>query len=102
MATEDDRLARDLAVEAGRRLVALRGHGGEPDELRKAGDRMSHEFLSAELARLRPRDWVLSEEAADDLGRLTADRVLDRRPAGRYPRIRGRRTGQDWAVHVAL
>jgi len=61
MATEDDRLAHDLAVEAGRRLVALRGRGGEPDELRKAGDRMSHEFLSAELARLRPGDWVLSE-----------------------------------------
>ena len=78
MATEDDRLARDLAVEAGRRLVDLRGHGGEPDQLRKAGDRMSHKFLSAELARLRPGDWVLSEEAADDLGRLTADRVLDR------------------------
>ena len=29
---------------------ALRGHGGEPDELRKAGRPMSHEFLAAELA----------------------------------------------------
>jgi len=75
MATEDDRLAHDLAVEAGRRLLVLRERGGEPDELRKAGDRLSHEFLSAELARLRPGDWVLSEEAADDPGRLTAERV---------------------------
>ena len=101
MATEDDRLARDLAVEAGRRLVALRGHGGEPDELRKAGDRMSHEFLSAELARLRPGDWVLSEEAADDLGRLTADRVwiVDPLDGTREFGDAGR---EDWAVHVAL
>ena len=101
MATEDDRLAHDLAVEAGRRLVALRGHGGEPDELRKAGDRMSHEFLSAELARLRPGDWVLSEEAADDLGRLTADRVwiVDPLDGTREFGDAGR---EDWAVHVAL
>jgi 3'(2'), 5'-bisphosphate nucleotidase len=101
MATEDDRLAHDLAVEAGRRLVALRGHGGEPDELRKAGDRMSHEFLSAELARLRPGDWVLSEEAADDRGRLTADRVwiVDPLDGTREFGDAGR---EDWAVHVAL
>ena len=101
MATEDDRLAHDLAAEAGRRLVALRGRGGEPDELRKAGDRMSHEFLSAELARLRPGDWVLSEEAADDLGRLTADRVwiVDPLDGTREFGDAGR---EDWAVHVAL
>ncbi|MGA2825789.1 MAG: 3'(2'),5'-bisphosphate nucleotidase CysQ [Streptosporangiaceae bacterium] len=101
MATEDDRLAHDLAAEAGRRLVALRGHGGEPDELRKAGDRTSHEFLSAELARLRPGDWVLSEEAADDPGRLTADRVwiVDPLDGTREFGDAGR---EDWAVHVAL
>jgi 3'(2'), 5'-bisphosphate nucleotidase len=101
MATEDDRLAHDLAVEAGRRLVALRGRGGEPEELRKAGDRMSHEFLSAELARLRPGDWVLSEEAADDMGRLTADRVwiVDPLDGTREFGDAGR---EDWAVHVAL
>ncbi len=101
MATEDDRLAHDLAVEAGRRLVALRGHGGEPDDLRKAGDLMSHEFLSAELARLRPGDWVLSEEGADDLGRLTAERVwiVDPLDGTREFGDAGR---EDWAVHVAL
>jgi 3'(2'), 5'-bisphosphate nucleotidase len=101
MATDDDRLAHDLAAEAGRRLVALRRQAAEPDDLRKAGDRMSHEFLSAELARLRPGDWVLSEEAADDPGRLAADRVwivdpLDgTREFGDAGRV-------DWAVHVAL
>jgi len=40
-------------------LLSLRAAGGDPVELRAAGDRMSHEFLSAELARLRPGDAVL-------------------------------------------
>src|ERR1700760_4484508 len=75
MASDDDHLARDLAVVAGRRLVDLRARGGTPDELRQAGDRTSHEFLTTELARLRPDDVVLSEEGADDPARLTADRV---------------------------
>ena len=39
MTTDDDRLARDLASEAGRLLLALRAEGGEPAALRKAGDR---------------------------------------------------------------
>jgi len=98
---EDHELARDLAEEAGRRLVELRAAGGEPDVLRKAGDRLSHEFLVAELAVRRPDDQVLSEEAADSSVRLAADRVwivdpLDgTREFGDIPRT-------DWAVHVAL
>jgi 3'(2'), 5'-bisphosphate nucleotidase len=101
MASDDDHLARDLAVVAGHRLVELRDRGGTPDGLRRVGDRTSHEFLSTELARLRPDDWVLSEEAADDPARLAADRVwivdpLDgTREFGEAGRI-------DWAVHVAL
>ncbi|MGH3171531.1 MAG: 3'(2'),5'-bisphosphate nucleotidase CysQ, partial [Trebonia sp.] len=58
---EDHALARDLAVQAGQLLLALRARGGDADELRKAGDRQSHEFLAARLAELRPRDAVLSE-----------------------------------------
>ena len=101
MATEDDRLARDLAVAAGRRLVTLHRRGGDPDDLRKAGDRLSHEFLSAELARLRPGDRVLSEEGADDPARLTAGRVwiVDPLDGTREFGDAGR---TDWAVHVAL
>jgi 3'(2'), 5'-bisphosphate nucleotidase len=99
--TGDHQLARALAVAAGERLLELRASGGDPDELRKAGDRLSHEFLAAELARLRPADVVLSEEGQDDPARLTADRVwivdpLDgTREFGEPPRA-------DWAVHVAL
>src|SRR6202050_1749077 len=71
----DHALARDLAAEAGRRLLDLRARGGEPDLLRKAGDRLSHEFWPAALADRRPGDVVLSEEGADDPARLTASRV---------------------------
>ena len=101
MASDDDHLARDLAVVAGHRLVELRDRGGTPDGLRRVGDRMSHEFLSTELARLRPDDWVLSEEGADDPARLTADRVWIVDPLD-GTREFGEAGRTDWAVHVAL
>jgi 3'(2'), 5'-bisphosphate nucleotidase len=98
---DDHALAHDLAERAGRLLLELRARGGDPDVLRKAGDRSSHEFLMAELAKARPDDEVLSEEGIDNKDRLTADRVwivdpLDgTREFGEPPRT-------DWAVHVAL
>ena len=101
MTTDDDRLARDLASEAGRLLLALRAEGGEPAALRKAGDRESHEFLAARLAELRPEDAVLSEEGRDDLGRLSADRVWIVDPLD-GTREFGEPGRTDWAVHVAL
>ena len=101
MASDDDRLAHELAAEAGRRLLALRAAGGEPDDLRKAGDRTSHEFLTAELARRRPDDVVLSEEGADNLARLTAGRVWIVDPLD-GTREFGEAGRPDWAVHVAL
>jgi 3'(2'), 5'-bisphosphate nucleotidase len=97
----DDDLARDLAAEAGNRLLALRAGGGGPDDLRKAGDRQSHEFLAAELARLRPGDAVLSEEGRDDPARLTAGRVWIVDPLD-GTREFGEAGRTDWAVHVAL
>jgi 3'(2'), 5'-bisphosphate nucleotidase len=97
----DHVLARDLADQAGRRLLELRAGGGEPDLLRRAGDRMSHEFLAAELAARRPGDVVLSEEAADDKARLTADRVWIVDPLD-GTREFGEPGRTDWAVHVAL
>ena len=69
--------------------------------LRKAGDRLSHEFLTAELAAHRPADAVLSEEGIDGKARLTADRVwiVDPLDGTREFGDDGR---ADWAVHVAL
>jgi 3'(2'), 5'-bisphosphate nucleotidase len=98
---DDHALAHDLAERAGRLLLDLRAQGGDADALKNAGDRSSHEFLIAELAKARPADAVLSEEGIDDKDRLTADRVwivdpLDgTREFGEPPRT-------DWAVHVAL
>ncbi len=101
MTGDDHALARDLAARAGRRLTELRAHGGDPDVLRKAGDRLSHEFLSAALAGRRPGDVVLSEEGADDPARLTARRVWIIDPLD-GTREFGEPGRTDWAVHVAL
>jgi len=101
MTGDDHALARELAAEAGRRLVELRASGGEPDLLRKAGDRLSHEFLTAELAARRPGDVVLSEEGADNRARLDARRVWIVDPLD-GTREFGEPGRTDWAVHVAL
>ncbi|HEV8278249.1 MAG TPA: 3'(2'),5'-bisphosphate nucleotidase CysQ [Streptosporangiaceae bacterium] len=101
MPADDGRLAYDLASQAGGRLLALRASGDDPDVLRKAGDRSSHEFLASELARLRPGDAVLSEEGKDDPARLTADRVWIVDPLD-GTREFGEQGRTDWAVHVAL
>ncbi len=100
-ALDDHALAADLAERAGRLLRELRAKGGDPDVLRNAGDRQSHEFLMAELARARPGDAVLSEEGIDDKARLTADRVWIVDPLD-GTREFGEEGRTDWAVHVAL
>jgi 3'(2'), 5'-bisphosphate nucleotidase len=98
---DDHALAAGLAERAGQLLLELRARGGEPDVLRDAGDRQSHEFLMTELARERPGDAVLSEEGIDDKARLTADRVwiVDPLDGTKEFGLPGR---TDWAVHVAL
>ena len=101
MTSDDARLARDLAEQAGQLLLELRSGGGDPVSLRKAGDRQSHEFLAAELARLRPGDAVLSEEGIDDAARLSASRVWIVDPLD-GTREFGEPGRADWAVHVAL
>ena len=101
MTFDDDRLAAELAEQAGLLLLDLRAEGGDPDDLRKAGDRMSHEFLAAQLAARRPGDAVLSEEGRDDRARLSADRVWIVDPLD-GTREFGEAGRTDWAVHVAL
>ena len=101
MTGDDHALARDLAEQAGQRLLELRAHGGDPDVLREAGDRLSHEFLTRELADRRPGDVVLSEEGADNPARLDARRVWIVDPLD-GTREFGEPGRTDWAVHVAL
>jgi 3'(2'), 5'-bisphosphate nucleotidase len=105
VAPDDHVLARDLAEEAGRLLLGLRAEaaatGGDPEVLRKAGDRQSHELLMARLAAERPADAVLSEEGVDDKARLAADRVWIVDPLD-GTREFGMGNRADWAVHVAL
>ncbi len=105
-AADDARLAAALADAAGVALEQLRAEFAaqgdfDPKALKDAGDQTAHDLLMAALAHYRPFDAVLSEEGADDLARLEADRVwivdpLDgTREFSEPPR-------DDWAIHVAL
>jgi 3'(2'), 5'-bisphosphate nucleotidase len=101
MPADNDRLAAELAEQAGQQLLLLRSRGGDPDDLRKAGDASSHEFLSAQIAAQCPGDAILSEEGRDDAARLTSDRVWIVDPLD-GTREFGEAGRSDWAVHVAL
>ncbi|MDQ3405334.1 MAG: 3'(2'),5'-bisphosphate nucleotidase CysQ, partial [Actinomycetota bacterium] len=69
--------------------------------LGKAGDAEANVYLLDRLAAERPGDAVLSEESADDSGRLDADRVWIIDPLD-GTREFGLGDRPDWAVHVAL
>ncbi len=105
---QDHQLAARLAEQAGATLLELRerltADGADERTIKDEGDRASHVLLMAELARARPDDAVLSEEArADeiaDTARLDAPRVWIIDPLdGTREYGEGR---SDWAVHVAL
>jgi 3'(2'), 5'-bisphosphate nucleotidase len=100
---DDAGLARWLATRAGEALLALRSPATDPAVLRDAGDKRAHDLLVTELARWRPGDAVLSEEAVRDdvAGRLAAERVWIVDPLD-GTREFGEIGRADWAVHVAL
>ncbi|MCZ2813442.1 3'(2'),5'-bisphosphate nucleotidase CysQ [Modestobacter sp. VKM Ac-2979] len=102
MTGTDHDLARTLATRAGELLLTVRSRDFADAAARKAaGDGESHRWLAEQLGALRPGDAVLSEEAADDPARLTADRVWIVDPLdGTREFSELERT--DWAVHVAL
>jgi 3'(2'), 5'-bisphosphate nucleotidase len=109
---DDVRLAGVLASGTAVALLQLRAEvdaGRTPCDstsIRRQGDALAQAYLAAALAKVRPSDAVLSEEAVDDRRRLGADRVwiidpLDgtREFAEREPDGSWR---DDFAVHVAL
>ena len=73
----DHEVARHLAQRAGDLLVGIRSGSdhASPEELAALADVASHDLLVMLLSEQRPNDAVLSEEGADDKGRLGADRV---------------------------
>ncbi len=97
----DAALARLLAERAGAVLLEVRTGPETGRDLKDAGDRRAQEVLAALLARYRPADAVLSEEAADSAARLSADRVWIIDPLD-GTREFSERPRADWAVHVAL
>ncbi|BBX72602.1 3'(2'),5'-bisphosphate nucleotidase CysQ [Mycobacterium shinjukuense] len=99
----DHELAAWLATRAGAVLLGVRDELAEATESeRKAvGDKRSHDFLVAALARFRPADAVLSEEGADNPVRLRSPRVWIVDPLD-GTREFSEADRQDWAVHVAL
>jgi 3'(2'), 5'-bisphosphate nucleotidase len=101
--SSDSELSRDLATASGELLLSLREElgFGDPTALRAAGDRRSHLQLMRLLADERPDDIVLSEEGADDVRRLSADRVWIVDPLDGTNEY-GEEGRTDWAVHVAL
>lgn len=106
MSSPDCALAVEIAREAGRALVALRAtfgqvrDGAQRRELMDAGDQLAQSILARRLGRDRPGDAVLSEEAADSVARLSADRVWILDPLDGTDEFGQGRT--DFAVHVAL
>jgi 3'(2'), 5'-bisphosphate nucleotidase len=99
----DHQVAARLATDAGRLLLKVRDEFADASasERKAAGDKRSHDFLMAALAKERPGDAVLSEEGIDDPVRLAAQRVwiVDPLDGTREFSELGR---TDWAVHVAL
>lgn len=103
----DHELAARLATRAGDLLLDVRADFADATaaERKAAGDKQSHDFLMAELAKLVPGDSVLSEEATAeeraDPARLNADRVWIVDPLD-GTREFSELDRDDWAVHVAL
>ena len=111
----DATLAQEIAAEAGRTLNALRVTAAavvtadsslDEGSLRSSGDAAAQASISAALTVARPEDAVLSEEAADDPRRLSADRVWIIDPLDGTREFGERDEAgvwrDDFAVHVAL
>lgn len=103
MTTElsDSRLTNMIAEGCGSILKGVREGGLLGGvALGDAGDELAQSWISRVLDQHRPNDGFLSEEAVDDLDRLSKNRVWIVDPLdGTKEFATGR---QDWAVHIAL
>ena len=97
----DAELAARIARGAGQILLGVRdGDLLDGRVLGDVGDTMAQAWISTVLARHRPRDAVLSEEAADVGDRATTERVWIIDPLDGTREFAAGTA--DWAVHVAL
>lgn len=98
---DDARLTRLLAQGTGDILKGVRDVGLlQGRGLGDAGDDLAQNWIARVLEQHRPEDGFLSEEAADNRGRLSKNRVWIIDPLdGTKEFATGR---QDWAVHIAL
>jgi 3'(2'), 5'-bisphosphate nucleotidase len=98
---DDTALARRIAQAAGELLLTLQRSGlFEGKSLGEAGDSLANAFIVRALAHARPKDAILSEEAAADDARLGRERVWIVDPLDGTREYGESRS--DWAVHVAL
>ena len=105
MSETDQQLASRIATQAGVMLVELRNElaieGIHYWDLKDEGDIAGHRYIMDALTQARPDDVILSEEAADNRRRLSAERVWIIDPIdgtnefAEPPRY-------DWAIHIAL
>lgn len=97
----DSRLTNHIAMGCGQILKGVRAGGLlRGQHLGEAGDELAQNWIARVLKEHRPNDGFLSEEAADNLDRLSKDRVWIVDPLdGTKEFATGR---QDWAVHIAL
>ncbi|HKV21313.1 MAG TPA: 3'(2'),5'-bisphosphate nucleotidase CysQ [Mycobacterium sp.] len=101
MTLTDAALAAELARDAGELLLQVRQEEfWDSYDLGDAGDMRANRLILDGLARARPGDAVLSEEAVDDVSRVHADRVWIVDPLDGTWEFSIRRN--DWAVHIAL
>ena len=107
----DEEIAAQAATLAGRVLLELRHASAamataDSEALRTAGDRDANRAILDLLTNQRPDDSLLSEEAADDLRRLSAKRVWIIDPLDGTREFGERDSAgvwrDDFAVHVAL
>ncbi len=105
MSETDQQLASRVATEAGIMLVELRNElvadGIHYWDLKDEGDVAGHRYIMSALTTERPDDVILSEEAADNRRRLSAERVWIIDPIDGTNEF-AEPPRHDWAIHIAL